>query len=633
MRLILLLSFLFISVFANMSDLLTNLAQEDDLSAQTKQESTGSLTVYTRADLDQMKLRSLQELISQIPFIRYNESRSGFSDPVYQPYQPSLASAVKVYIDDREIVSPYYGNGLQLFAQISLDSIDHIEVYMGISSQNFGLRPAITTIKCYTKIPSREETTLIGTNYGLHNTNKLYGYSAHAYKEYQYLVSASHEDINGNHLQHNQSSLSKDKQLDNIYAKVIKGNLIFDAQVAHGKADAFMGNSYNIDPINPQIDFNYYYAGLYYDNKENGLRVSASFTYDTSNSYDDSYSVLGSIPTSIPPGYTTYNTSDSNIKESLTDLKLFKTFKTTRNSLMLGLQGRVEHFDIASLKLGNVTIPKTVGYNRESILSISAEEKYLFNRSNLLVVSALYNKNYENSVVRNYTTTSARIGYIYNKDHITSKNFLFYGELSPSMGILYDNRAYYNQTTDPDKNRGIAFSSKLSYTQHKYTTSLLYGHSILKKMLYFDGTGYKNLPEDYVADSLSYRYTYRFSASDRILFNSWIQFENNKNLSANPQQRLGGFVTLFNQIGKVKLYNNLVYKKWDDTLKEGFNFNSTITYVYSKDLNLYVKANNLFNKALQSNYYSTNPLTSTTSTLNSVNIIDQMVLVGLEYQF
>jgi len=633
MKFILLLSFLFMPVFASMSDLLTNLAQKDDLSAKTKQESIGSLTVYTRADLDQMKFRSLQELISQIPFIRYNESRSGFSDPLYQPYQPSFSASVKVYIDDREIFSPYYGNGLQIFAQISLDSIDHIEVYMGTSSQMFGLSSAITTIKCYTKIPSREETTLIGTNYGLHNTNKFYGYTAHTYKEYQYLVSAAHENINGDHIQHNQSSLSKDKQLDNIYAKIIKGNLIFDAQVAHGKADAFMGNSYNIDPRNPQVDFNYYYAGLYYDNKENGLKASASFTYDTSDADDNSYSILGSIPTPIPPGYATYNRSNSKMKENLTDLKLFKTFKTTRNSLMLGLQGRVEHFNITSLTLGNMTIPQTVGYNRESILSLSAEEKYLFNASNLLVVSALYNKNYENSVVRNYTTRSAKIEYIYKKEHITSKNFLFYEEILPNMGILYDNRAYYNQTTDPDKSRVIAFSSKLSYKRNKQTTSLLYGHSILKKILYFDGTGYKNLPKDYVADSLSYRYTYKFSASDRILFNAWIQFENNKNLSANPQQRIGGFVTLFNQIGKVKLYNNLVYKKWDSTLKEGFNFNSTVTYVYSKDLNFYVKANNLFNKALQSNYYSINPLTNTTSNLNNINIIDQMVVVGLEYQF
>jgi len=60
----------------------------------------------------------------------------------------------------------------EVFAQISLDSI---EVYMRMSSQKFGLSSAITTIKCYTKAPSREETTLIGTNYGLHNTNKLYG--------------------------------------------------------------------------------------------------------------------------------------------------------------------------------------------------------------------------------------------------------------------------------------------------------------------------------------------------------------------------------------------------------------------------------------------------------------------------
>ncbi|MFK5938673.1 MAG: hypothetical protein QM497_09800, partial [Sulfurimonas sp.] len=283
--------------------------------------------------------------------------------------------------------------------------------------------------------------------------------------------------------------------------------------------------------------------------------------------------------------------------------------------------------------LGTIQIPQS-DYNQEDTLSFSAEEQYFINSSNMLMGSIVYNRVYENSVVRDYETTSGRLGYIYNDNKITSKSFIFVGENTPEMKVLHDNRAYFNQTKDPESAKQLVLSTQITYKGQDYKTSLLYAHTDLSNNIYFDGSGYKNSNKSIIIDTFSYKYSYNFDALNKILVNTWLNLRNNKNVTTNQKgNKFGGTLTLFNKIGKFDLYNNIVYKKWSNNLDRGFNFNSTITYNYSRALNFYVKANNIFEKALQSNYYSINPLTGNTSYLNGVDTMDRTLLIGLEYQF
>ncbi len=631
-----LLFLLFVSLFADNSldALLENLAQKDDLSNQTKKESAGYLIVYTRDDLDKMKVHSLVELIDQIPFIRYNENSGGFSDPYYAPYQPSTTSGIKVFIDDRDVTSPYNGNGLQVLGQLGLEYIDHIEIYMAIPSQTFGLSPSIITIKCYTKNPKRENTNVLGASYGSYNKSRTYVYSAQELDNFSYLIYGSIDNINRKKINFNNSTLSRDKYIKNIYAKITKDNLKWDTQIAKVNLDSFMGQSYAIDPIDPHVDVDYFYTGIYYNDKINGIKSYINYTYDNSSIYDNSKIILGVYPTSTPPFYQIYNTSYTKIKEHLSDMQFYKTFKSKNHKLILGLQGRYKKFSFDEIKLGSVDFPTNFNYNQEITVSLSAEENYMINRSNLITTSILYDKYYENSDVANYNTLSFRFGYIYNKNHFTSKSFIFYGENIPTMKTLYDNRAKYHQTSDPKKTKISAISTKLIYKNKNQKHSLLIGHTITKNNLYFTGLKYDNTKDDYIVDILSYRYTYNFNVFNRVIFNSWIDFIYNKNIQTNRRYKLyGGLVTLFNKIGKFNLYNNIVYKKWGGGLSAEVNLNTTITYNLSKDLTFYIKGNNLLDQSLETNYYRINPLTNTITYLDGVETIDRSIVVGLEYQF
>ncbi len=628
--------FLFLSIgllYADIDILLEELAHKDDLSQQTKKESAGYLTIYTRADLDQMKIRNIQELIAQIPFIRYNETNRGFSDPLYHPYQPASSIGLNVYIDDRELLSPFGGNGLLIFGQVSLDYIDHIEVYMGIPSQSFGLQPSLATIKCYSKDPKREQANVIGVNYGTHGSNKEYGYTAQTHEGYEYLLTVSHENNNAKKVTHNESSLSKNNAIYKLQAKIQKENIKLDLQIAHLKLDTFMGTSYNIDPINPNANISHMHIGFSYDRKKDGLKVSASYTQNDAESYDDSMSILGltKIPTS--PFVIPYTKSYIHLEDQLYNAKLLKTFKTEKNTLLFGVHGRIKHFDMKELKHGNQIIPKAFDYDTEKILSLSVEDSYLIDASTMITMSVLHNQYYENSDVKNYDTTSGRIGYIYNNNTFISKSFIFIGESIPEMQVLYENRAL-GQTTDLKKSNNMAVSTKMTYKSKDFETSLLYGHTVTQDNLYFDGTQYFNAESKYILDTFSYRLSYDYNVLNRVIFNAWTNFTNNKNLSKNQKSTsYGAYITIFNSFKKFDFYNNLIYKNWNDTLADGYNFNSTITYNYSRKLNLYLKANNIFEKALKSNYYSINPITEVRSELNGVDVIDRTLIIGLEYQF
>jgi len=615
--------------------LLANLAQNDDLSNQTKKESAGYLKVYTRSDLDRMKIRSLKELIEQIPFIRYRENRTGYTDPFYTPYQPSLSNGIKVFIDDRELIAPFNGNGLQLFGQMGLEFIDHIEIYMGIPSQSFGLSPATITIKCYTKKPEREQTNVVGISAGSYNSNREYIYSANVLSGLSYLIYFSKDDNNFKKIHFNGSTLSKNKHIKNFYGKISKGNLTFDINIAKAKMDNFMGNSFNIDPANtPRVDVNYFYGGIYYSNEENGIKSSINYSTSLAKAFEDSKTILGLYPIPTPPYYFLYHNAFYKLKENVANIKLSKIFKIKNNKLILGLRGRLKDFKVKDAKLDNLTISNTLGYNKEAILSFSGEDNYLINQSNLLTISLLLNKYNENSVVKNYDALSSRVGYIYHAGNFTSKSFAFYGETIPSMKVLYRNRAIYHQNSDPKKTKEIALSTKFIYKTDKFDASLLYGHTITKHDLYFDGSKYVTTKHQNIHDLFSCRYNYNFNYLNKLSFNAWVSFANNKNLQVNRRYKnYGGYISLFNKIGKFNLYNNLVYKKWDGVSRKEWNFNSTITYLYSRNLTLFAKVNNLFDHSLYDNYYSINPLTNTKTYLSPTESIGRSLFLGLEYQF
>jgi iron complex outermembrane receptor protein len=180
----------------NLDQLLSEYSEKADLSNKTKIESSGSLIVFTRKDLDRMKVKSLNELIELIPFLRYNIDNYGYTNPFYTVFELNTSQLFKVYINDREVYTPLTKSSLTLISMLDLEYIDHIEVYLGMSSFSKETSSAITTIKMYTKDPKREATNVTGISTDNFNSKDFYIYSAHQLDSFSYLMSFNYRDIN-----------------------------------------------------------------------------------------------------------------------------------------------------------------------------------------------------------------------------------------------------------------------------------------------------------------------------------------------------------------------------------------------------------------------------------------------------
>jgi len=624
----------------DINNLLFQYAQKADLSAKTKKESAGYLIVFTRADLDRMKIKSLKELINYIPFVRYNENASGLGDVAYSPYQVNTFNPIIVYLNDRDLVEPFSGNGFQLISQMDLGYIDHIEVYLGLPSYEIGFTTSIIVIKMYTKKGYRENATVAGAYYGSYNTLDTYFYQAQSNNGDSYLFYLNHRRLNRNKYDHTLKrynktyALSRDKDIYDLYSEYDTKNYRLELQTTAGSMDNFIGQSWDMSVNKNNTDFYYLYGGIYYTSDDKSLKTSLNYSYTYTDNIQDSDSPLGYIPVNLnipfPPYHYTYNYTYNHMKvdfeEQMSDFKLLKTFKMKSDSLLLGTRVRYKKFLFKKQEFGNINIPQS-GYNTEYSLSAYFENHYFLNSKNAFVTSLKTDRYYENGGVKNMSLYSGRLGYIFNDSPVTFKTFMFFGSLAPSPYVMYYQNLLSNSAINPE--RAVSLSGQLKYRYNSSVYSLFASKTHYKDGIYFNGNEYRNSSKRNSANNLSFTYKYNFNPFNSIIFNGWVYYLKTDRL----YKFYGGYAALFYKIGKFDLFNSLAYRDGYDDQKPAFNLNSTVTYEAARNLTLYLKGNNLLNKAIGTDYLRINPLNGDKTILKRVPDFDRTVWFGVEYKF
>ncbi len=616
-------------------ELLGEYALKGDLSNKTKKESAGYVIVFTRADLDRMRIKTLGELINYIPFARYNETAAGLSDVNYIPYQVNTFNPIVVYINDREAITPFSGNGFQLLGQMDMGYIDHVEVYLGIPSYEIGFSTSETVIKLYTKKGYRENASVVGGAYSSYGTDEEYFSTGTQIKDCSYFIYFNHRNFKRkkysrwNPRYGRRYTFSRNKDTLNFYGEVENNNLRFETQVVGGRLDNFIGNSWEMTTKKNKTYFTYLYGGLYYTSDSRDLKASIAYTSVFSNNTQESDSPLGIVPVAYPPFFYTYNYLKAKLRERLGDVKITKRVEYKSYTLLAGFRGRYKGFKFTQKKVnGGVNLP-SVPYNREYVMSGYVENHLMINGKNMLVGSVELNKHFENGGVRNFSTYGGRVGYIFNDLHTTLKSFLFYGSFAPSPYVIYHQRAMNKQRVSPQK--AVALSGELTYRFKKARLSfkaILIG---LKKGIIFTGrNGYKNADGEGVIKGVSIRYTYTFDPFNKVTVNGWYYRFSYKERKRNV---FGGFVSLFNRFGNFSLFNSFVYHSIAQSHRPSFNLSSTITYAPSNGLTVYLKGTNLLNRAITMDYLRVNPLTGQVSVLDKVPVFDRRIWIGLEYKF
>jgi len=631
---------LLIIVFANfgfaksIDTLLSELARKDDLSTYTKKDTAGFIRIFTREDLDRMKIRSYDELIDKIPFLRNRLDNLGLNDPYYQPYQINTPSRIRLFINDREILTPLFGSGLRLLGQIDISYIDHIEVYNGVPSYEISIEPSVVVIKAYTKIGQRENITTFGSSIGNHGTYDTYAYKSEKLKNYSYFMYLNHRDLKRDKVYNLGSKLSRDKKTTHAYGQISSETSNFEIQIVDGNLDGFAGSSWNMTPQNTNVDFQYLSSSYTFTSFDKSLKATLNYSYLTDEQYESSASPLGYIPSLAPPFYSLYNTSTIGTTEHLLDAKVTKKYQVDNTSYLLGLSNRFKKFTFDKYELDGVDYSSQYRYNSEDVLSVFTEINHQLNENNQLILSLNGQEYFENDGIDDDLVFGMRLGHIYDNNYFIQKSFLYYGKFHPTPLVLLSNDLLSNGLNKLDSETAYGISTQsLWKLNDNIESSLLLARTVYKDGIYFDGT-YNNNKDRLIFDTISFENQYSINTNDNIDFNAWTIFaDGGKNSNDRYVQEYGGSLSLYKKFAQFDTYNSISYVSGKKEMADGWNYNATISYKYSKNLTIFLKGKNLLDKALLSNYKSINPLTHQITELNNISNIDRTVWFGLEYQF
>ncbi len=606
--------------------LLDKLQKADDLSKKTIQESAGYVITYTREDLDRMKIKSLKELLERIPFLRYNEDANGLSDLVYIPFQPTRKEQIRVYIDDKEVTDPLYGNGLQVFSEMDISYIDHIEIYMGAVSFTLGMEPSIAIIKLYTKEPSRENIDLIDLSYATYGTKDVTLLSAQELEEFEYLLYLNHRNLHRQKVHYKSANLSRDKDFDTLFFKLKKGDIRFDFYVSRLKIDSFTGEAISLEPSKAYNNVYSYYAGLYY--KKDGLKAFVTASYSNIWHYVHSDILVGLLPSRRFP--IPYKTHQFKSHDFLLDSELSRQIQlTSKLDLLIGLKGRAKRFDFVKNSFDQLD-KSDIPYDSEDIATAFLETKYLLDQNNIFTFSLKYDKYYESGPIRNYIQHMVRVGYIYNTEDITTKLFAIQAKFKPSVLELIEAMGE-GVELDMQKVRIYAIEWQKRFQKSKlslFATRLEDKNVVLRDL---KSLKLMNNKKTLTFHNFDIRYKYEFDLFNSIEAETFMVIPDYGNGMGN--KLYGAHLVAYNRVGDIDIYNSLVYRDWTRDDGDGIDYSFTLSYSPLPSLRLYLKGINIFDTAIKTNYYGYDLASRQLLKLPEISVIDRQIWVGLEYQF
>ncbi len=614
----------------DLDTLLGNLQQAEDLSKKTIQESAGYVITYTREDLDRMHIKSLKEILERLPFLRYNEDAEGLTDLLYIPFQPTQYGQIKLYIDDKEASDAIFGNSLQVFSEMDISYIDHIEIYLGAVSFTLGTEPSMIIIKLYTKDPSRENSRIVDISEGSYGKKDITYLDGNDLGDTKYLFYANHRDNRRKKIKYRSTKLLRDKKFDTGYFLFYKGKLRYELFASRIDLKPFTANAVNLEPKSALISTRNFFTGLRYDDPQNGWTNYVYFTYSNVWSHILGTGILGVLPKNSFPYLQPYNSHDLKAVSTVAEIQIKKKSHITKKwELLSGIIGKSRHFEFLTNRFDDIDYSH-LPYDKENLFAGYIQSSYLFNDKNIGVFSFKKEKYYENGIVENYDQSMLRAGYIYNSKTFVNKFFAIKADLKPSPMQIIETL----KSARLKKTKFRVFAWEIQKKTERQNLSMLYTWMYLHNLIIRDLKSFKlvNNENDMIFNSLDIRYRYSFDVNNKIEIDGFVihpNYHNNKT----PRNLYGAHLIAYNRFNGIDIYNSLVYRRWTRTQGSGLDYSFTLNYQYNRRLCFYLKGINVFDSAITTDYYGYNMIKSQIIKLPNVNVIDRQILVGMEYQF
>lgn len=599
MKLLSLLLLSAIFLFSNeliLDDMLKEYEDSESLYKQTKKESAGFLLIYSREDLERMQAFNLRDVLKTIRMYSMQVHNAGAIRVQKSGAGKSSMPPIKLYIDNYEVSTIIQSNSLDMYGEMDIYFVDHIEVYQGGSSIAFGNEPGSMVIRLYSKDPSKENSRSAQLSIDSKSGGNLRAVDAGMMGKYKYLLYANAAKEKYDKHERNNQELSRD-------AKSYQAHFMFSQEdnfevVVDGitkKADIF--NGFGSAPLGDYSDLSYGYlsATKYF---ENNFKISTSASLERKEVFNsDAVGLqLATDAPGVPTGNNFHAKLDSNTYKAIVE----KKFINGKSDLLIGAQFQHNEFKINAYEGTNIT--PNIGPNELDIYMFYLEELYNINENHLLSFSAKLD-HYKNSFSKESTEYAIRLGYnAILGNNFSTKLFAIRRFIYPNMLQTSFSHPGYKPNPDLGSSKVNMLSGELEYNDKKSRAVFGYAYKVIDDAHAFSPVAkmYINKEDTIYFNRIYLRGEHKFDFDNKIIVE---YFKGHKDVYATPGA--GVLVQLFNKFDKFDIYNELVFREGytfnfgagDVAVDEGYNYTLAVSYPLNREINIKAKGENLLDKA------------------------------------
>ncbi len=581
-----------------------------EISKKTRQEALGHYVIYTRDDIERMGAYRLIDLLRSAPYVNVLPNLFGFSNmnlPGTYMYVPSY---VKVYIDDHEISSLYFGSPFVVWEDIPLDNINHVEIYYFSGAASLGNEPAAVIIKLYTKKPETEGVTFT-TRIGIDNRGNYDGaflITKSVNKNLSYIFMFNQRNRDRKDIEFNGKSLKRDSLNRYIYLQVRYKDTRIEFGEGHINRYPFMGLSLDRTPDSGKLKISKRFVQI----TQKFLKdKSLKFQFSIDNNYRDYFEKNAEF-VYIPTLWNFDNLLNNPViyHENINFYKyttfLNKSFDLGKSKLSVGLNYKSYDYRIRTRSFTTPTgktryVKYVTPFNKEKIYSLLIQNQHNIDRKNLLTFDLRYDLFRRNGGFKDFKEYVFRIGYVsFPFENLYFKFFVQRFYIPPFF--------YHIDFSGRDlKTQKIPYyiSAEISYRKKNSNYGIIMAYSKIKDGIFPDEKLlFKNLERSLYPYFVGFNYTYNRENTKLI-----INYFKTYNLKKYYSPKEGGHIRVFHSHRRFDFYSELVYRKGlrveplNLKLNDSFLLNFSVRYKLGRHKSIVFKGQNILNKDMKYPFY------------------------------
>lgn len=600
--------------------LLNNIHKKTDLSEKTKLANGGISFVYTRDDIQRMQARFLKDILKSTYPYGYNENKFGLSDPLYMgTLHPFVSSTIRVFIDNQEITTSLYGSGIIVIGDIDIDFVDHIEVYTQNPSYEFSTEPTFVLIKLYSKSSIKDEGSRISVSKTSNSGHFENFQNAKSLEKWSYFTYLSNRNLDSDSI----NNFSKDKKVQHIFATATDGFNNFMLQTIRQQRDAFVNYSLNSNQVQSTLDMDFVHLG--WDRKTDNF--SYNITYDYMLTDSDFINTLGIA-----------NSVDSLTQSEVYTAEMKYQYNLNNNRFLTGLKYRYKKFDYKNLVINSSAIKKS-GHTYQTVASGFLENQYSVKDSTILTTGLQYSNIYNDHSITKDDLLMYRLGLTHTTSHWTFKTVASQTQtsLDPYLVNSYQTSTNpYGYIVDGDKEiqNMRSLLQNIIFDNGKSQYEMIISKLNIKNYLLPNNTTPTAVLDNYDNEvntyGVNFKYTQEYNDVDKLFVSiDYSQTHDYPNIKKLKKYNL--VIRSTNSYKNIDFFNEFLYYKDNIENKNFYDYGLGAKYYMNGDLSLFVKGENIFDKAKANNYENYYGSFST----ENINLspIQKEFTIGLEYLF